>query len=145
MERYDFENDTATFLDVSRDDPAYGGSDSATDHYPSGSSSCSGFLTASTGEFNADCCTDDSDQLDALVAPIALYPDALVAQVLGAAAAPDQVAIADYWLGQNKTITGTALAQAVDAQTWDPSVKALTQFPSVLNVLFLRLFVVDIL
>jgi Protein of unknown function (DUF3300) len=86
-----------------------------------------------------------SDQLDALVAPIALYPDALVAQVLGAAAAPDQVAIADYWLGQNKTITGTALAQAVDAQTWDPSVKALTQFPSVLNVLFLRLFVVDIL
>jgi hypothetical protein len=74
-----------------------------------------------------------ADQLDALVAPIALYPDALVAQVLGAAAAPDQVAIADYWVGQNKTLTGAALAQAVDLQTWDPSVKALTQFPSVLD------------
>ncbi len=74
-----------------------------------------------------------SEELDALVAPIALYPDALVAQVLGACAAPDQVAIAAYWLGQNKNLTGTALAQAVDAQTWDPSVKALTQFPSVLT------------
>src|SRR5271154_5485789 len=46
-----------------------------------------------------------SDQLDALVAPIALYPDALVAQVLGAATYPDQVAIADYWVSQNKTLT----------------------------------------
>src|ERR1700722_1638146 len=49
--------------------------------------------------------TQTSDQLDALVAPIALYPDALVAQVLGAAAAPDQIAIASYWLGQNKNLT----------------------------------------
>jgi hypothetical protein len=74
-----------------------------------------------------------SDELDALVAPIALYPDALVAQVLGAATFPDQIAIADYWVGQNKNLTGTALAQAVDQQSWDPSVKALTQFPAVLN------------
>jgi hypothetical protein len=74
-----------------------------------------------------------AEQLDALVAPIALYPDALVAQVLGAATFPDQVAIADYWLGQNKNLTGTALAQAVDKQPWDPSVKALTQFPDVLD------------
>lgn len=74
-----------------------------------------------------------SDQLDALVAPIALYPDALVAQVLGAAASPDQIAVAAYWLGQNQSLTGTALAQAVDQQTWDPSIKALTQFPAVLN------------
>jgi hypothetical protein len=75
----------------------------------------------------------NADQLDALVAPIALYPDQLVAQILGAAASPDQIAIAAYWVGQNKNLTGTALAQAVDQQTWDPSVKALTQFPSVLN------------
>src|SRR5271154_6397128 len=74
-----------------------------------------------------------ASELDALVAPIALYPDALVAQVLGAATFPDQVAIADYWLGQNKNLTGTALAQAVDKQPWDPSVKALTQFPDVLD------------
>ena len=74
-----------------------------------------------------------SDQLDALVAPIALYPDALVAQVLGAATFPDQVAIADYWVGQNKSLTGTALQTAVDQQSWDASVKALSQFPSVLD------------
>jgi hypothetical protein len=73
------------------------------------------------------------DQLDALVAPIALYPDALVAQVLAAAANPDQVAYADDWLAQNKNLTGTALVQTVDQQSWDPSVKALTQFPSVLD------------
>ncbi len=74
-----------------------------------------------------------ADQLDSLVAPIALYPDALVAQVLAAAANPDQVAYADDWLAQNKNLTGQALAQAVDQQSWDPSVKALTQFPAVLD------------
>lgn len=73
------------------------------------------------------------DQLDSLVAPIALYPDALVAQVLAAATNPDQVAYADDWLSQNKNLTGQALAQAVDQQSWDPSIKALTQFPSVLD------------
>lgn len=72
-------------------------------------------------------------ELQALVAPIALYPDALVAQILAAATFPDQVAIANYWLGQNKNLTGSALMQAVDTQSWDPSVKALTQFPSVLD------------
>lgn len=77
--------------------------------------------------------TLSTDQLDALVAPIALYPDALVAQVLAASASPDQVAYADDWLTQNTNLTGTALAQAVDQQSWDPSVKALTQFPSVLH------------
>jgi hypothetical protein len=73
------------------------------------------------------------EQLDSLVAPIALYPDALVAQVLAAAGYPEQVAFADYWLSQNKNLTGTALAQAVDQEPWDPSIKALTQFPSVLH------------
>lgn len=74
-----------------------------------------------------------ADQLNSLVAPIALYPDALVAQVLAAAANPDQVTYADDWLAQNRNLTGQALAQAVDQQSWDPSVKALTQFPSVLD------------
>ena len=75
----------------------------------------------------------DAAQLQALVAPIALYPDALVAQILSASTFPDQVAIAAYWLEQNTSLTGSALMQAVDKQTWDPSVKALTQFPSVLD------------
>jgi hypothetical protein len=74
-----------------------------------------------------------SSQLDALVAPIALYPDALVAQVLAAASYADEVAFADLWLAQNQNLQGTALTQAVDQQSWDPSVKALTQFPSVLH------------
>ena len=74
-----------------------------------------------------------ADQLDSLVAPIALYPDALVAQVLAAATNPDQLTYADDWLAQNRNLTGSALAQAVDQQSWDPSIKALTQFPSVMD------------
>src|SRR5580692_9800545 len=72
-------------------------------------------------------------ELQALVAPIALYPDALVAQILTASTFPDQVAIANYWMQQNKSLTGTALMQEVNKQSWDASVKALTEFPSVLN------------
>jgi hypothetical protein len=74
-----------------------------------------------------------ADDLQQLLAPIALYPDALVAQILGAATFPDQVDAAAGWLQQNSNLTGTALTQAVDGQPWDPSVKALTQFPSVLD------------
>jgi hypothetical protein len=74
-----------------------------------------------------------ADALQALVAPIALYPDSLVAQILTASTYPDQVAVADYWLQDNKNLTGSTLMQAVDKQTWDASVKALTEFPSVLD------------
>jgi hypothetical protein len=74
-----------------------------------------------------------ANQLQGLVAPIALYPDSLVAQILTAATFPDQVAIANYWLQQNKSLTGSALMQEVNKQNWDPSVKALTEFPSVLE------------
>jgi uncharacterized membrane protein YgcG len=72
-------------------------------------------------------------ELQSLVAPIALYPDALVAQILTASTFPDQIAIANYWMQQNKSLTGSALMQAVNKQSWDASVKALTEFPSVLN------------
>ena len=75
----------------------------------------------------------NASELQALVAPIALYPDALVAQILAASTFPDQVAVASYWLQQNKSLTGSSLMQAVDQQSWDPSVKALTQFASVLD------------
>src|SRR6516165_603395 len=69
-----------------------------------------------------------AEELQQLVAPIALYPDALVAQILGAATFPDQIAAASGWLQQNVSLTGIALMKAVDTQPWDPSVKALTQF-----------------
>ncbi len=72
-------------------------------------------------------------ELRGLVAPIALYPDNLVAEVLAAATFPDQVAIAEYWLQQNTNLTGNALVQAVDKESWDASVKGLTGFPSVLG------------
>ncbi len=72
-------------------------------------------------------------ELQQLAAPIALYPDALVAQILGAATFPDQIVSANDWLHQKQNLTGAALSQAVDAQPWDPSVKALTQFSSVLE------------
>jgi hypothetical protein len=74
-----------------------------------------------------------ADELQQLVAPIALYPDALVAQVLGAATFPDQVEAAAGWLQQNQDLVGNDLMTVVNQQPWDPSVKALTQFPSVLD------------
>jgi hypothetical protein len=72
------------------------------------------------------------EQLQELVAPIALYPDALVAQILAACAYPTQIVEAERFLQQNPNLQGQALGDAVNQQAWDPSVKALTQFPSVL-------------
>ena len=73
------------------------------------------------------------EQLQELVAPIALYPDALVAQILAASAYPTQIVEADRFLQQNPNLKGAALGAEVNKQDWDPSVKALTQFPSVLS------------
>src|SRR5258705_581130 len=73
-----------------------------------------------------------SEQLQQLVAPIALYPDALIAQILAASTYPDQVVEAGKWIQQNPSLQGAQLAQEVDKQSWDASVKALTQFPAVL-------------
>lgn len=73
------------------------------------------------------------EQLQQLVAPIALYPDSLVAQILSAATFPEQVVEADRYVQSNPDLKGEALAQAVDQMNWDPSVKALTAFPSVLG------------
>ena len=74
-----------------------------------------------------------SEQLLQLVAPIALYPDELVAQVLAASTYPAEVVEASSWVRANASLKGAQLAEVVDAQPWDPSVKALTQFPSVLD------------
>jgi hypothetical protein len=75
---------------------------------------------------------ESAQQLDQLIAPIALYPDSLVAQILAASTWPSEVAEADRWMQQHSAVPGTELAQAVNQQAWDSSVKALTQFPLVL-------------
>ncbi len=72
------------------------------------------------------------EQLQELVAPIALYPDALVAQILAASAYPTQIVEAERFLQQNPDLKGKELGDAVNQQDWDPSVKALCQFPTVL-------------
>jgi hypothetical protein len=74
-----------------------------------------------------------ADQLYQMVAPIALFPDKLVAQVLAGSTYPDQITAADNMLQQQPSLTGAALTAAVNPQPWDPSVKGLTQFPSVLD------------
>ena len=73
------------------------------------------------------------EELQQMVAPIALYPDSLVAQILAAATFPEQVVEADRWVQAHPELKGDALGHAVDQQPWDPSVKALTGFPSVLG------------
>jgi hypothetical protein len=72
-------------------------------------------------------------ELQQLVAPIALYPDALVSQILAASTYPTQVVEADRWMQTHSNLKGEELAKEVDKQDWDPSVKAMTQFPSVLE------------
>ena len=73
-------------------------------------------------------------QLDQLLAPIALYPDPLLAQILMAASYPLEVIQADRWLQDpnNATLTGDQLAAALEPQPWDPSVKSLAPFPQIL-------------
>jgi len=73
------------------------------------------------------------EQVEELVAPIALDPDSLVAQILAASTFPEQVVEADRWVQAHPDLKGDALGQAVDQQPWDPSVKALAAFPSVLG------------
>jgi hypothetical protein len=72
-------------------------------------------------------------ELQQLVAPIALYPDALVAQILAASTYPTEIVEANRWIQSHSDLKGEELAKEVDKQPWDPSVKAVTQFPSVLE------------
>jgi len=74
------------------------------------------------------------EQLDALVAPIALYPDALLANLLAASTYPLEVVQADRWLDEKK-LKGDALKAEVDKQAWDDSVKALAATPTVLSMM----------
>lgn len=72
------------------------------------------------------------EELQQLVAPIALYPDALVSQILAGATYPGEIVEADRWMQAHPNLQGKDLGKEVNKESWDPSVKALTQFPSVL-------------
>jgi len=75
------------------------------------------------------------DQLDSLVAPIALYPDPLLAQTLVACTYPLEIVQLQQWLGQNKKLKGKELTAAVEKQSWDPSIQAMAAFPDLVKQL----------
>jgi hypothetical protein len=81
--------------------------------------------------------TFNVEQLDALLAPIALYPDSLLTQMLMASVYPVEIVQAARWLEDpaNKDLTGDALVKALESQNWDPSVKSLVAFPQVLQMM----------
>src|SRR5204862_409684 len=74
-----------------------------------------------------------NDQLDSLVAPIALYSDPLLAQTLAASTYPLEIIQLQQWMDRNKGLKGKALADAVAKQPWDPSVQGLVEFPDVVQ------------
>jgi hypothetical protein len=79
--------------------------------------------------------TFSQQELDQLVAPIALYPDALLAQVLMASTYPLEIVAAERWVKANPALKDKALEDALQKQTWDPSVKSLAVFPQVLTMM----------
>jgi len=90
--------------------------------------------TPPTGDASAEAKPFSAEELEQLVAPIALYPDSVISQVLMAASYPLDVVSADRWIkGQKPPLEGDALAKALEKQTWDPSVKSLINFPAVLG------------
>jgi hypothetical protein len=76
-----------------------------------------------------------NDQLDSLVAPIALYPDPLLAQVLVASTYPLEIIRLQQWLPQHKALKDKALVEAVQKEDWDPSVQAMAALPDVVKQL----------
>jgi hypothetical protein len=76
-----------------------------------------------------------TEELEQIVAPVALYPDPLLAQVLMASTYPLEVVQAERWQKQNKNLKGESLKAAVDKQPWDASVKSLVEFPDVLAMM----------
>ncbi len=75
------------------------------------------------------------EELDQMLAPIALYPDSLLSQILMASTYPLDIVQAQRWADQNKNLSGDALTAALEKQTWDPSVKSLVNFPQVLTMM----------
>jgi hypothetical protein len=79
--------------------------------------------------------TIPNDQLDSLVAPIALYPDPLLAQVLAASTYPLELVQLQQWLAKHPDLKGQALTDAVQKEDWDPSVQAMSAFPDLVKQL----------
>ena len=79
--------------------------------------------------------TYSQEELDRLLAPIALYPDTLLSQVLMASTYPLEVIAADRWLKQNQSLTGDSLDTALQKKSWDVSVKSLCHYPRVLTMM----------
>ena len=75
------------------------------------------------------------EELDQLLAPIALYPDSLLAQIFMASTYPLEVVEAERWAKKNQGLKGDALASALEKENWDPSVKSLVNFPQVLKMM----------
>src|SRR6185436_14028028 len=76
-----------------------------------------------------------NEQINQLVAPIALYPDNLLGQILAASTYPLEVVVAARWSSSNQNVSGQALEDAMQLQSWDPSVKALCAVPQVLQMM----------
>jgi hypothetical protein len=76
-----------------------------------------------------------AEELEQILAPVALYPDSLLTQILMASTYPLEIVSADRWAKQNKDMKGDPLAKALEAQPWDPSVKSLVNFPQVLAMM----------
>jgi len=92
-------------------------------------------LLASSDALGQDAALPTADELDQLLAPIALYPDALVAQICAASTDPQQILDVDNWLHQNLTLTGQARTDAAQAQGFDPAFLALINFAQVLDTM----------
>jgi hypothetical protein len=75
------------------------------------------------------------EELEQILAPIALHPDPLISQILMASTYPLEVALADRWVKQNASLKGDAVTAALEKQDWDPSVKSLVAFPEVLTMM----------
>ena len=75
------------------------------------------------------------EELEQILAPIALHPDSLVTQILMAATYPLEVVQAERWIKQNASLKGEALTAALEKQQWDPSVKSLVNFPQVVTMM----------
>jgi len=92
-------------------------------------------VTYAQGDGQSQVNKQSQAQLEALVAPIALYPDPLVSQILMASTYPLEVSEATNWLHNNSKLKGDALNNALQQQSWDPSVKSLVSFPPVLEMM----------
>lgn len=89
----------------------------------------------SSGTLLAQAAVRTPQQLDQLLAPIALYPDTLLAQITTASTNPQEILDVDAWLGQNSNLNGAALESAAQQQGFDPAFVALVTFPQVLDMM----------